>query len=191
MTSCSSTDRLFAVSSPYCRMDLDVGGFTDRPDWPKWGRRSSSPRASSSRPARRSGAASADKTTSGTDLEKRSTSRRITVNTNSAQLQNGYIDFQLNPGSFTTRAANAGVSNVMPMACLIRRIRTTVLIGEISGMRTGHGHADQVSRITGQPSTLVLVWWLRLERRGPSNRECELEHHLAYGSFESLISASV
>jgi hypothetical protein len=35
----------------------------------------------------------------------------VTVNTTSALLSNGYIDFQFNPSSFTTQPANADVAN--------------------------------------------------------------------------------
>lgn len=58
----------------------------------------------------------------------------VTVNTSSALLSYGYIDFQFNPSSFATQPANADVTNFMTDGVLNPADSNNGTIGEVSGM---------------------------------------------------------
>jgi len=61
----------------------------------------------------------------------------VTVNTTSALLSNGYIDFQFNPSSFGTQPANADVANFATDGVLDPAAPFTGSTGEVSGMLPG------------------------------------------------------
>lgn len=61
----------------------------------------------------------------------------ITVNTTSALLTDGYIDFQFNPGPFTTQPANADVANFFTDGVLNPADPNNGTVGEVSGMLPG------------------------------------------------------
>lgn len=61
----------------------------------------------------------------------------VTVNTTSALLTNGYIDFQFNPSSFATQPANADVANFASDGVLNPADPNNGSIGEVSGMLPG------------------------------------------------------
>jgi PEP-CTERM motif len=62
---------------------------------------------------------------------------QVTVNTSSALLSNGYIDFQFNPTSLTTQPANADVSNYESDGVLNPSDPNNGTTGEASGMLPG------------------------------------------------------
>ncbi|HTU44287.1 MAG TPA: NF038129 family PEP-CTERM protein [Bryobacteraceae bacterium] len=71
----------------------------------------------------------------------------ITVNTSSALLSDGYIDFQFNPSSFTTQPANADVANFVSDGVLNPADPNNGTIGAVSGMLPG-----TVTLMNSQPS---------------------------------------
>jgi hypothetical protein len=71
----------------------------------------------------------------------------ITVNTSSALLSNGYIDFQFNPSSFTTQPANADVANFSSDGVLNPADPDNGTVGAVSGMLPG-----TVTLMNSQPS---------------------------------------
>src|SRR6201996_406162 len=71
----------------------------------------------------------------------------ITVNTSSALLTDGYIDFQFNPSSFTTQPANADVANFTTDGVLNPADPGDGTSGAVSGMLPG-----TVTLMNSQPS---------------------------------------
>ena len=71
----------------------------------------------------------------------------VTVNTSSALLSSGYIDFQFNPSSFTTQPANADVANFATDGVLNPADPNNGTSGAVSGMLPG-----TVTLMNSQPS---------------------------------------
>lgn len=71
----------------------------------------------------------------------------VTVNTSSALLSNGYIDFQFNPSSFTTQLANADVANFATDGVLNPADPDNGTTGAVSGELPG-----TVTLMNSQPS---------------------------------------
>lgn len=61
----------------------------------------------------------------------------VTVNTSSALLTNGYIDFQFNPGGLATQPANGDVANFASDGVLNPADPNNGTVGEVSGMLPG------------------------------------------------------
>ena len=61
----------------------------------------------------------------------------VTVNTTSALLTSGYIDFQFNPSSFATQSANVDVANFMTDGVLNPADPNNGTVGSVSGMLPG------------------------------------------------------